>query len=200
MKTKKIILALVALAVAFGASAIDPKELIGGLIGKAVESKSFGVDDIVGVWKYTSPAVSFESDNVLKNLGGAGASSVVEGKLTPYYQRLKLNKTELTVDESHNFVLKLGLVTLKGTVEKGEGDEGLVFNFNALGGKSLGSMKAHATKAGQTLNLTFDATKLVNILTQISSKVNVKTLSTLTTMLNSYDGIYMGFKLKSEKQ
>ncbi len=38
--------------------------------------------------------------------------------------------------------------------------------------------------------------KLVQILTKVSSAVNVKTLTTLSQLLSSYEGIYMGFKLK----
>ena len=90
----------------------------------------------------------------------------------------------------------MGLLVLKGTVEKDEEDNGLVFNFNAFGKISLGKVKANATKAGKTLNLTFDATRLIQMLTKISSKLNIKTLSTLSTILNNYDGIYIGYKLK----
>ena len=221
---KKIILAIVALAIAGSASAFDPKDLLnklkgdttttssttdsgsdsgsgllgtlGGLISNVVANKNFSVDDLVGTWQYTSPAVSFQSENALMKIGGAGAATAVEDKLAPYYQRLGLIKTELTVDAEHNFTLKAGLVTLQGTVTKDEEDESLVFNFNAFGKVSLGKINANATKSGSTLNLTFDATRLIQILTAVSSKLNVSTLSTLSSILDSYDGIFIGFKLK----
>jgi len=91
--------------------------------------------------------------------------------------------------------MKLGKLQLKGKVEKDE-ENNLIFSFSAFGKISLGKLKAHATKSGSTLNLTFDATKLVQILTKVSSAVNVKTLTTLSQLLSSYEGIYMGFKLK----
>ncbi len=52
------------------------------------------------------------------------------------------------------------------------------------------------TKAGDKINLTFEATKMVQILTAIASKVNSSSVSALADLLNSYDGIYMGFKMQ----
>lgn len=220
---KKIILSALAASVAASASAFDPKDLLGNLgklngdsttttgdsqstggvlgslgslIGNVVANNKFSIDDLVGTWSYSSPAVSFQSENALIKIGGAGAATAVENQLAPYYQRLGFTNTSLTVDADHNFTLKMGLLVLKGTVEKDEEDNGLVFNFNAFGKISLGKVKANATKAGKTLNLTFDATRLIQMLTKISSKLNIKTLSTLSTILNNYDGIYIGYKLK----
>lgn len=220
---KKIILSALAASVAASASAFDPKDLLGNLgklngdttsttgdsqstggvlgslgslIGNVVANNKFSIDDLVGTWSYSSPAVSFQSENALMKIGGAGAATAVENQLAPYYQRLGFTNTSLTVDADHNFTLKMGLLVLKGTVEKDEEDNGLIFNFNAFGKISLGKVKANATKAGKTLNLTFDATRLIQMLTKISSKLNIKTLSTLSTILNNYDGIYIGYKLK----
>lgn len=195
---KKLIISLLTIIIAFSANAFDPKDLIGGLINKATSSNNFTIEDLKGTWIYESPAVSFESDNVLKSIGGAGAATAIEEKLKPYYQKLGFTKTTLTVDEDHSFSLKLGLLILKGTVEKDENGEGLVFSFNAIGNKTLGKVKAKATKSVNLLNLTFDATRLIQILTTISSKLNIKSLNTLSTLLNSYEGIYIGFKMKSK--
>lgn len=176
--------------------------LLGGLgsfINNAAANKKFSVDDLVGSWKYTSPAVSFQSSNALKKIGGAGAATAVEDKLSPYYDRLGFNRSSLTVDAEHNFTLKMGVLTLKGKIEKDPEDDMLVFNFNAFNKIALGKVKANATKAGSTLNLTFDATKMVQLLTKVSSVLNVSTLNTLASILNSYDGIYMGFKFKAER-
>ena len=183
---RRLIFSLLTLVIALSVQAFDPKDLIGGLINKATSSTKFTVDDLKGTWLYDSPAVSFESDNA------------VETKLAPYYQKLGFTKTTLTVSEDHSFSLKLGLLILKGTVEKDESGEGLVFSFNAIGNKTLGKVKANASKSADTLNLTFDATRLIQVLTTISSKLNIKSLNTLSTLLNSYEGIYIGFKMKSK--
>lgn len=168
---------------------------IGGFINNTIANNKFTIDDLVGTWNYTSPAVSFQSDNALKKIGGAGAATAVENKLEPYYTRLGFNKTTLTVAADHSFTMKMGLITLKGTVEKDDAGK-LVFSFSAFNKISLGKVAANATKAGSTLNLTFDATRMIELLTKVSSVLNNTTLNALTSLLNSYDGIYMGFKLK----
>ena len=129
----------------------------------------------------------------MQNIGGVAAAEVVEEKLAPYYKRLGFSKTTLTVDEEHNFQMQMGLLKFAGTVEKNE-DKQLVFNFTALG-KKLASVNANATKSGNSLNVTFDADKLIKMLSAVSNKLNAKTLTTITDLLNSYDDIYMGFTL-----
>lgn len=172
---------------------------IGSFINNTIANNNFTIDDLEGHWRYTSPAVSFKSDNALQNIGGAAAATALEGELEPHYRRLGFNRTSLEVDADHNFTLKLGLVQLKGKVEKDENDR-LVFNFSAFGRVNLGKVTANATKAGNTLNLTFDATRLINILNKVAGAVNNTALSTLSTLLNSYDGLYMGFKLKKDAE
>ncbi len=217
---KKLVYSLVAafaLLSAPAASAFDPSELlnalkgdsttttdskgggvldaIGGVVGNVLANDRFSVDDLVGTWNYTSPAVSFKSDNALKNIGGAGAAAAVESKLEPYYKKLGFTKTTLTVAEDHSFTMKLGALSLSGTIEKDDSGN-LTFNFSAFKKVSLGKVAAHATKAGNTLNLTFDATRMIELLTKVSSVLNVSSLNAVTSLLSSYDGIYMGFKLK----
>lgn len=199
---KKILLiVLAALAGAFGAgaqnSAADILGALGNFINNATASSSFSVDDLTGTWNYSGPAVSFQSENALQNIGGAAAATALEGQLELYYRRLGFNRTSLTVDAEHNFTLRLGLVQLKGTVEKDENDQ-LQFNFSAFKRIPLGKVAANATKSGKNLNVTFDATRFVNILNRVSGALNNNTLSALTTLLNSYDGVYLGFKLESK--
>lgn len=168
---------------------------LGSFINNTISNNNFTVNDLVGTWTYSAPAVTFETSDALKKIGGAAAATALEGKIEPYYNKLGFQKTTLTVDAAHNFTLKMGLITLQGTVEK-DGNDKLVFNFSALGMMSLGKLSANATKLGSTLTLTFDATKFVQILTKVAGKLNISTLNTLTTLVDSYDGVYLGFKLK----
>lgn len=219
MKIVNILLAVLLFAAPLQMRAADPKDILGkigsaisnsgdgsgsdalgalgSLINNVAANSNFSVDDLVGTWTYKSPSVTFESENALKKVGGAGAATIVEGKLEPYYKKLGFNKTTLTVDAQHNFTMKLGVLTLTGVVEKN--GKQLVFNFSAFKKIPLGKVNANATKSGNQLNLTFDATKLINILTKVSSKLNISTLNSITSLLDSYDGIFMGFKLQGSK-
>lgn len=222
MKKLVLVLALV-LGLGLTASAANPKDILSGLAGalggsnksddsssnsglgalgdfinNTIANNNFTIEDLEGSWEYEKPAVSFESSNVLQNIGGVAAGTALENQLEPYYRRLGFNRTTLEVDSLHNFTIRLGLVQLRGTVEKDDSDH-LVFNFNAFKRIPLGKVTANATKSGDTLNLTFDATKLINILNKVSGALNNTTLTTVTNLLNSYDGVYMGYKLKAKK-
>lgn len=170
---------------------------ISGFVNNLISNNNFTVDDLVGTWNYTGPAVSFESDNALNKIGGAAAATAVEDKLAPYYKKLGFTGTSLVVDAEHNFTLKMGVIKLQGTIEIND-DKQLEFHLNAFGKVQLGTLKANAAKSGKELKITFEATKLIQVLTKVASALNMSTLNTLSSLLNSYDGIYIGFKLKAE--
>lgn len=170
---------------------------IGSVVGSLTSTDKFAVEELVGSWSYSSPAVGFGSDNALKKIGGAAASAALEQKLEPYYAKAGLNSMTLTVDESLNFTMTLKKLSLKGAISKDE-DNNLVFSFNAMGKVKLGSVKAMATKSGKTLSVVFDATKLMKLLDAVSSVAKLQSLSALNSLLKQYDGLYLGFKMKAK--
>lgn len=168
---------------------------LGSVVGALTSSNKFSPESMVGSWNYSSPAVGFASDNVLKKVGGAAAASALEQKLQPYYQKAGLESVSLTVNDDLSFTMKIKAVSLNGTISKDE-DNNLVFNFQAFKKIKLGSLKTMATKSGDTLTVVFDATGLMKVLNAISSVAKLKSLSTLNSLLQSYDGLYIGFKMK----
>lgn len=172
---------------------------LGSTLGNIIATDKFKAEDLVGTWNYKAPAVAFQSENILKKAGGAAAATTIENKLAPYYSKLGLTRTTITVDNDLNFTMKFGVVSLSGKVSKDDKNQ-LVFAFSAFGKVSLGKMTASATKVGDTLNLTFDATKMIQLLTKVSGVLHNQTLDGITKLLSSYDGIYMGFKLTKQAQ
>ena len=195
-----LLLAVTAIA---PASAFDLKDL-GSMISNVTASNKFNLSDLNGSWAYTSPAVAFASDNALQKIGGAAAATAVEAKLAPYYQTAGLTSVAFTFADATDgsgattFTMKLKVGTLKGTVEQTD-DGMLAFKFSAFGKIPLGSVSAMATKSGSTLNLTFDVSGLINILTQVNKVTKQQSLDAILTLLSSYDGIYAGFKLSKQK-
>lgn len=169
-----------------------------GTVGNAVENltqtSNFSIESLVGKWDYVSPAVSLSSDNLLSNIGGAAASSTLENQLSEYYNKFGLNKLHIEVDSVMNFTMNTGKVNLSGTVEK-DGEQ-LIFNFKAFGKVNLGKIKARATMSGSNLNLTFEAKKLLELLTKVSSITNNSTLNNLNKLLSQYKDLYIGSKLR----
>lgn len=176
----------------------NPLGTIGNVISSLTASSNFELSDLQGTWTYESPAVTFKSDNALQKIGGSAAATAIENKIAPYYQKAGITSLKFTVDDNYNFTMQLKKGTLKGTLSKDE-DGNLHFNFNALGKIKLASVSAFATKSGNTLNLTFDVSKLITIVKTVSSVSGISSLNTVSSLLSSYDGIYAGFKLNRSK-
>lgn len=196
-----LMLAAAALAAPAGASAFDltdilgkggdAAETIGNMIQGVLMKSDLEVSDLAGQWKVSGPAVSFKSENFLKKAGGVAAASVVEKKIEPYFSRLGLNGALLNIDSQGNFSLKTKLMTLQGTITKGN-DESFIFNFKAFGQMSLGQIPAHIQKTSTAMDVMFDSTKIKSMAQMLAKVLNMKTLTTVTSLLDSYEGIYIG--------
>ncbi|MGN1238998.1 MAG: lipocalin-like domain-containing protein [Muribaculaceae bacterium] len=203
MKHLKLILVAFAVAVcSTSASAFDWKQLgsalgnsnLGSVINSVISSDSITVADVTGEWTYSGPAVSFQSDDLLKKAGGAAMAATIENKLAPYYQRAGIEGMKMTFDGKGNvtMLLKSGR-TLNGTVSQGEKAGQLVFNFSRLGSKYT-NLTAQVTK-GTDLSIMFDVSKLQGFVSAIATYTKNSTASTVSSLLSEYKGIYAGLKL-----
>ncbi|MCM1503953.1 MAG: DUF4923 family protein [Muribaculum sp.] len=169
--------------------------ILGNILGSVLGNEKVTPKDMVGVWKYSSPAVTFQSDNFLQKAGGAAAAATIEEKMSTYYNRAGVNNLVLTVEEDSTFTMKFGRVSLGGNIEQGTDSGELIFHFTAFKSIKLGSYHAYAMIAGNTMSLTFDISKLMDILNKVTSIVGNSSLKTLNSLLQSYDGMRAGFKL-----
>ncbi len=168
-----------------------------GLVEGVISKSDLTEADLIGSYKYSKPAVAFKSDDLLKKAGGAAAAGVIEGKLSPYYQKVGIDRLTATFNDDKTFQFVIGKIKLSGTYEKDaqstEGD--FNFNFNVAGKIPMGGFKAHVTKTGGNLEITFDASKLIQLVNVIAKIGGSKTIGTVATLLNSYDGLNCGFDL-----
>lgn len=70
------------------------------------------------------------------------------------------------------------------------------FKFTAFGGMSLGSMNAYIEKAGNSLNVMFDVDSIKKIISIVATLSGSKTVSAADKILQQYDGVCAGFKMK----
>lgn len=204
MLKKLLYAALVAAALAAPAAsyAANPLEQLGGILSNLTSKNNFDLKELEGTWNYVAPAITFKSDNALNKIGGAAASAGVESKLAPYYKRLGLDKAVLTFDAEGNFSIKLRATTLKGTVVRDEETpEGYVtFRFNALGKTNIGRVNAQVSKSATgEITLTFDASKVIAVVDKVATFTGNKSVQALSKILNSYDGVFAGARLKKAK-
>ena len=203
MMKKMIMTAALILSVcSFNARAFDLEGLlgkagsaVGDVVGGLLTQSDITVAQMAGTWTATGAAVTFQSDNALKKAGGAAAAGAIESKLNPYYQKYGLIGSTLTVDSQGAFSLKTKGITLKGTVTK-RSDGNFDFAFTPFGNVKLGTIKAYVEKPVSGLDVMFDASKLMNIVSTVAGITGNSLASTLGNVLKSYDGMCVGFHFK----
>lgn len=203
MKTKLMTLALALSAFCAPAYALDIKDLLSGSTGETIGNiiegvftkSDLDVKDLAGTWQSTGSAVTFKSENFLQKAGGIAGAAAIESKLDPYFEKYGLIGSTLEVAEDGTFSLKVKKLTLKGTITKGDGV--FEFNFQAFGKVGLGKMTAYVEKSPSSLNVMFDASKLKTLVSTIATFSGMQLAKTASSILDSYDGACIGFKMKS---
>ncbi len=170
--------------------------ILGGILGGVLQNDNLEVKDIAGTWTISGPSIQFKSDDVLEQAGGAAAAAVIKEKLMPYYNKIGLDgmKMNIAADGNVTVTLKNGK-TFSGTVKKGEQEGEMIFGFNKLSSTSkIGNITVKVSKSLNTLSLMADVSKLQSLLSLVSDKLNISQLSTITSLLENYDGIYAGLE------
>ena len=171
-------------------------DLVSGVVDGLLSNDNLTIEQMAGTWTSTGSAVAFQSDNLLKKAGGGAAASSIESKLNTYYQKLGLIGSTLTITSDGKFTLKAGKISLNGTITKRE-DGNFDFTFTPFGSMKLGTLKAYVEKpATGGLKVMFDASKLLSLVSTLSGVLNNSTLNSISSLLNSYDGLCLGFAFK----
>ncbi|MBD5264886.1 MAG: DUF4923 family protein [Bacteroides sp.] len=168
---------------------------VGNLLSGIFQKSDLQLEDIVGEYVSDGPAVSFKSDNFLQKAGGIAGAAAIESKLQPYYEQYGLTGMPLVINSDGKFTLTVKGIPLSGTVEAKDGKGEFTFNIKALGAVKIGQFTAYITKSGKNIDLEFDAKKLKNIISSVGQISGMKMVSALTSILDSYEGAYMGFKM-----
>ena len=205
------------LSKAFGANADSSKvesatnavsNVLGSLLGN-----SLPVTDgmLVGTWSYTSVACVLSGDEALSNIGGALGSSKIEETLNGYLSRVGLKEGScfFTFASDSSCVFKVAGKEIKGKYTFDANEKKLQLKFY-----SRLNMTADVAYNLNTLNIVFNADKLLSLVKSVTSKVagssnsgskassllggSSSALSSVSSILENYDGMMLGMKLKKE--
>ena len=174
-------------------------DILSGVIEGVFTKSNLTLQDLVGEYTSEGPAVTFKSEALLQQAGGIAGAATIESKLKPYYEKYGLTGMTLTVDQDANYSMKIKGITLKGDITKNDSDGTFDFNFNVAGIK-LGKFTAYVEKSGSTLKLMFDATKLKSFISTVTKITGNSMASAVGSILDSYDGACIGFKMVSTGQ
>lgn len=203
---KKLIIAIVALAAAIvpaSASEFKLSDLFNGSTGQTVgnllegvfSTSDITVADMAGVWTVDGSAVCFQSENLLSKAGGLAATAAIKKKLDPYFKKYGLIGSVITIQQDGTFTIKIKKMKFNGIVQKQENGTFLI-TFTALGSINIGEMTAYVQKTPQTMDIMFDATQLKNFVDIVAKLTGSKLASSALSILDSYDGIRVGFGTK----
>ena len=196
-KIRLFISGIIICCFSLGTYAQNLGDLLSGVIQGVFSSSDITIADIAGSYVSTGPAVTFKSDNFLQKAGGIAGAAALESKLKPYYEQYGLTGLTLEIDKDANFTMQVKGIKLSGVITKNEGDGTFLFNLKALG-MNVGSFTAYIEKSLNNLKVMFDADKLLQIISTVAKFTGNSIVSSLGTLLKSYDGACIGFNMTKQ--
>lgn len=166
----------------------------GGLLSNIISTFAGGIltnqSTIVGTWTYQRPCVQFESENLLAKAGGSVAATKVESQLETYYQKvgIKPGTFTFTFDKDNTCKWAIGSRTSQGTYTFDSSAKTITIKTQT--GMNI---KAYVSVTGSSMGLTFDASKLLTLVSAASTVSSQ--LSTISTLASSFSGMKLGFEL-----
>ena len=171
-------------------------DVLGNLLSSLLgSSTTVSKSDLWGTWNYTGTDCVFESENLLAKAGGAVAASKIEEQLNTHLAKVGISKgaCSYTFNKDNTYTATIGKRTISGTYTLDSSKKTVKLTYLA----GLGSMTAHVAKTGNTLSLLVDSDKLLTLVkgASVLSKGS-STLTTISQLLNNYDGMLVGIQLK----
>jgi len=166
---------------------------IGGEAGSIISGKNnVSKENIVGTWSYQQPSISFESSDLLKQAGGQLTSAAIEKKLAAQFAKVGITpgKFLVTFGSDDKFsTIKDGVATTSGTYAL----SGSKITFSYLEGSA--KITGYAQMKNGTLSISFDSSKVLDAVSKMSKYSANTTLSTISSLAGSFNGMKTGVAL-----
>lgn len=146
---------------------------------------------LTGSWTYSTPAVKFNSDSALANVGSSAITAPIAGKLEKVFTKVGITAgfCSITFNQDGTFTMPIKGKTISGTYTYNNSDHSLTMVIGQSGKLTL---KGYAYISSTNLQLLFNADKLADFIVNIAS--NFRSLSTITEMIKQYENFYLGFE------
>lgn len=158
-----------------------------------IERETFLINrTISGQWTYNAPSVDVSGKNLLAGIGKPLAKGKLKKKLKSAFKKIGLNKArpQFTFNEDGTCAIKLLGVGVKGSYNYNPSQEKITIKWHGI------PMSAHLKRDGKKLHITFDADKLLTLFSFASNVIDNSALKALSTLIDNYDDVMVGFELK----
>lgn len=171
------------------------------VVGSVVEQLDVIPKNIEGNWEFSGSAVKFTGDNVLMNAASELAAGKVEDQLNEYLQKVGIRQGlfSYVFNADGTFTTTFNKMNFSGqyTFSQEEGTIELDYGKNEkLKGVSL---KTDVSVSLNSMQLLFNADKLLDFISKITSTVGDSKIGALTSLIDQYDGLKIGFELSRVK-
>ena len=184
---------------AYGQSLMDllNKETIKNVVGTVVEELDVIPANIEGRWSYSGIAVRLTGDDMLTNAASALATGQIEEKLNGYLEQIGLRQDTFsyTFSADSTFSTSFGKLDFPGTYTFSSEDDSINLDYGKNGRLGGVTMEAEAKISLNSMELLFNADKLLDFIEKISAVAGDSGLGTIGSLLGQYDGIRIGFEL-----
>jgi hypothetical protein len=176
-------------AVSNSSTASTITSTIANLIGTSTVSES----SVKGTWKYSEPAVAFESEDLLTSVAGTAVAPKVEKKMLNAMTKVgfKKGKSTVTFNSDNTFTCSYGSTTGNGTYSISGSN--ITLTSSITGASVTGNVKL----SDNTLQITFTASKLLKFMNTLADKTSTSTttqIATVTSLVKNVKGIQIGMK------
>lgn len=148
-----------------------------------------------GDWKYNAPSVGVSGKNLLAGIAKPIAKGKLKKKLKNAYKKIGLDKArpQFVFNVDGTCSMKLMGASVKGTYNYNPTTEKITFKWHGV------PMNASLKRDGKKkLQLTFDADKLLKLMSLLGRFSDSSTIKALSTLLDNYEDVMVGFELKRQ--
>lgn len=148
-----------------------------------------------GDWKYNAPSVGVSGKNLLAGIAKPIAKGKLKKKLKNAYKKIGLDKArpQFVFNVDGTCSMKLMGASVKGTYNYNPTTEKITFKWHGV------PMNASLKRDGKKkLQLTFDADKLLSLISLMGRFSDSSTIKALSTLLDNYEDVMVGFELKKQ--
>lgn len=148
-----------------------------------------------GDWKYNAPSVGVSGKNLLAGIAKPIAKGKLKKKLKNAYKKIGLDKArpQFVFNVDGTCSMKLMGASVKGTYNYNPTTEKITFKWHGV------PMNASLKRDGKKkMQLTFDADKLLKLMSLLGRFSDSSTIKALSTLLDNYEDVMVGFELKKQ--
>ncbi len=148
---------------------------------------------IQGEWTYKGPSVDVSGRNLLAGIGKPIAKGKLKKKIKEAFKKIGLDKArpQFTFNVDGTCAIKLLSKSIKGTYNYNPDLDKLSIKWHGV------PVNARLKRDGKKkLHITFDADKLLSLLSLASNFSDSSAIKALTMLMDNYEDVMVGFELK----